>query len=438
MQATKNLYPPIDAMKNKTSLVCALLGSLLVPVSAETVVKILHIQESPQIRQIWQEAANEYEKAHPGVKIQFNYLENEAFKAKLPTLLQSNDRPSAFHSWGGGVMDEQIQAGVCQDITDLIAGPFKDSFYPAGVENFMFKGRSYGVPNDVGPVVFWYNKDLFAKAGVDGTKIKYWDDLVDAVKKIKAAGITPITVGGADEWPLHFYPTMLMMRILGKDGMEAAYRGENGGYAGSDVVKAWTMYKQLCDLHPFQRGYDTFKYQDSAGFFHNGKAAMHLMGSWDLVQGRLASATKKGLSDQQLGFFFFPEVKGGKGKVSDVFASVDGWLVSKDAPKETVDFMKTWLGKETQTKLASQNLFIPMVKGTADAITDPFIRAIAKSAETTDWIQLAMDQLLGPDTGRVFNDQAAAVAAGAQSPENATKTIEDSFAKTRGKLIGSL
>jgi len=425
-------------MKTKISLVCALVGSLLVPVSAETVIKVLHIQENPRIRQIWQEAADTYEKANPGVKVKFDYLENEAFKAKLPTLLQSKDQPSAFHSWGGGVMAEQIQAGVCQDITDAIAGEFKDSFYPAGIQNFMFNGKSYGIPNDVGPIVFWYNKELFAKAGVDGTKIKSWDDLVDAIKKLKAASITPIVVGGADEWPLHFYPTMLMMRILGKDAMGAAYRGINGGYAGPDMVKAWTMYKQLCDLQPFQRGYDSFKYPDAAGFFHDGKAAMHLMGSWDLVQGRLAAANKKGLSDEQLGFFFFPEVQGGKGKVGDIFASVDGWLVTKDAPKQTTDFMKVWLGKETQTKLAAENLFIPMVKGTSDAIKDPFIREIAKAAEATDWIQLAMDQLLGPDAGRVFNDQAAAVAAGAQSPENAAKAVEDSFAKTRSKYIGAL
>jgi raffinose/stachyose/melibiose transport system substrate-binding protein len=417
------------------SLACC--AALSWSASADTVVKILHIQENQRIRQIWQDAAADYEKANPGVKVQFNYLENEAFKAKLPTLLQSRDRPSAFHSWGGGVMAEQIQAGVCQDITDAIAGPFADSFYRAGIENFTFKGKTYGVPNDVGPIVFWYNKDLFAKAGLDGTKIKNWDDLIDAVKKLKAAGITPLAVGGGDEWPLHFYPTMLMMRILGKDAMQTAYKGGNGGYAGPDVVKAWTMYKQLCDLHPFQNGFASFKYQETAGFFHDGKAAMHLMGSWDLLTGRMNSANKKGLSDEQVGFFLFPEVQGGKGKAGDIFASVDGWLVSKDAPKQTVDFMKVWLGKETQTKLAEENLFIPMVKGTAELIKDPLIRAIAQAAESTDWIQLAMDQLLGPDAGRVFNDQAAAVASGGQSPENATRAIEDSFSKVRSKFIGA-
>ena len=418
-------------MKSSILFSIASLVSLSWSASAETVVKILHIQDNPKIREIWQAAADEYQKAHPGVKVQFNYLENEAFKAKLPTLLQSSDRPSCFHSWGGGVMYEQVQAGVCQDITDAIAGPFKDSFYPAGIQNFMFEGKSYGVPNDVGPVIFWYNKELCAKAGVDPTTIKYWEDLLDAVKKCKSAGVTPIAVGGGDEWPLHFYPVMLMMRILGKDGMVAAYKGDNGGFAGPDMVKAWSMYKELCDLDPFQKGFAAAKYQDAAGFFHDGKAAFHLMGSWDLETGRRNAANKQGLADEKLGWFFFPEVKGGKGKATDIFASVDGWLVTKDAPKETVDFMKVWLGKEVQTKLASEGLFIPMVKGTAEAIQDPFLRKIAEAARDTDWIQIAMDQLLGPDTGRLFNDQAAAVAAKATTPENAAKAIQDSVAKNR-------
>jgi raffinose/stachyose/melibiose transport system substrate-binding protein len=52
--------------------------------------------------------------------------------------------------------------------------------------------------------------------------------------------------------------------------------------------------------------------------------------------------------------------------------SVHGWLVSRDAPKQTVDFMKLWLGKDIQTKFAPEGLSIPMVKGTVDAIQNPF------------------------------------------------------------------
>ena len=400
--------------------------------SAETTVKILHLQKNPKILAIWQGAAQEYEKSHPGVKIKFDYLENEAFKAKLPTLLQSKDRPSLFHSWGGGVMYEQINSGVLQDITSAISeGGFKDTFYPAGIQNFTYQGKTYGLPNDVGPIVFWYNKELCEKAGVDPTKIKTWDDFIDAVKKCQAAGITPIAAGGKDKWPLHFYPALLMMRIMGKEGMQAAYDDKNGGFAGPDVVKAFQLYKDLAALNPFQKGFLANTYPESAGTFHDGKTAFHLMGTWDPLEGRADAADQKGLPDEKLGWFFFPEVTGGKGHANDIFASLDGWLVAKEAPKEAVDFMKVWLGKEVQNKLAEEGLFIPMVKGTADVIKDPFQKAIAQEVENSQWIAIAIDQLLGPDTGRVFNDASADLAAGKITPEQAANAVEKSWQQNK-------
>jgi raffinose/stachyose/melibiose transport system substrate-binding protein len=419
-------------MKFIRLLSLAVLGSLSWSASAETVVKLLHLEKVPKVLAIWQEAAQEYEKAHPGVKIQFDYLENEAFKAKLPTLLQSKDRPSVFHSWGGGVMYEQIGAGVCQDITKAVSeGGFKDTFYPAGIQNFTYQDKCYGLPRNVAPVVFWYNKELCQKAGVDPQKIKYWEDFIDAVKKCKDAGVTPVAAGGKDKWPLHFYPALLMMRILGKEGMQAAYEDKNGGFASPDVVKAFQLYKDFAALQPFQKGFLANTYPESAGTFHDGKTAFHLMGTWDITEGRLDSADQKGLPDEKLGWIFFPEVKGGKGHANDLFASLDGWLVAKDAPKETVDFMKVLLGKDIQSKLAEQGLLIPMVKGTAELVKDQFLRAIAAEVEKSQWIAIAIDQLLGPDTGRVFNDASADIAAGNMTPEQATSAVEKSWQQNK-------
>src|SRR4029453_18022009 len=158
-----------------------------------------------------------------------------------------------------------------------------------------------------------------------------------AVKKCKATGITPMAVGGSEKWPLQFYPALLMMRILGKEGMALAYKGENGGFDGPEVVKAWKMYKELCNLDPFQEDFQTTKAREAASLFHNAKAAFHLQaGAWVLTVGRLCSADKQGLPDAKLGWLFFPEVQGGKGKANDIFGPVYGWLVSKDAPKEAV------------------------------------------------------------------------------------------------------
>jgi raffinose/stachyose/melibiose transport system substrate-binding protein len=104
-------------------------------------------------------------------------------------------------------------------------------------------------------------------------------------------------------------------------------------------------------------------------------------------------------------------------------------LVAKEAPKET-DFMKVWLGKDIQTKLAQQGLFIPSVKGTADA-RDPFLRQIARETDRSQWIEIAMNQLLGPDTGHVFDDVSADIPSGNTTPAKAVKAIEDSWKQNK-------
>jgi raffinose/stachyose/melibiose transport system substrate-binding protein len=156
---------------------------------------------------------------------------------------------------------------------------------------------------------------LCQKAGVDPTRIKEWDDFLQAVKKLKAAGITPIAAGGADKWPLHFYPAMLMMRVMGKSSLEAAVsKDSKTGLADPGVLKAWELYKELCDLQPFHNGYQAAKYPDVAGYFHDGKAAFHLMGTWDLTEGRTQSASKKASLTINLAGFSFPKLKMGKAR----------------------------------------------------------------------------------------------------------------------------
>src|SRR3954452_11621770 len=107
--------------------------------AADTTVKWLHLEMNPAQEKIWEEVARAYEAAHPGVKVELQFLENEAYKAKLPTILQSKDRPHIIYSWAGGVLKAQVEAGVLEDITDQ-AKSYGDSIAPAAVAAFTQNG----------------------------------------------------------------------------------------------------------------------------------------------------------------------------------------------------------------------------------------------------------------------------------------------------------
>jgi raffinose/stachyose/melibiose transport system substrate-binding protein len=276
-------------------------------------------------------------------------------------------------------------------------------------------------------VGFFYSKELFAKAGVDGNAIKTWDDLLGAVRKLQAAGITPIVAGGADKWPLHFYWSHLAIRIGGKPAFDAAMRGEGKGFASETFVRAGELFKQLADLKPFQAGFLGATWPQSAGQFGDGKGAMMLMLNGLLNTMRANAADKVGIPDDKLGWFPFPTVSGGKGDPSDTLGGMNGWLVTKGAPREAVEFLKFFTDAQNQRVAAERGYYIPVVKGTPELLKRPLLRNLAENVERSKYHQLFYDQMLGPSVGAVVNDISADLAGGRISPADAAAKVHSAW-----------
>ena len=390
---------------------------------ADETIKWMHIEQNPGQVAIWNEVAQAFSAQHPGVKVDLQFLENEAFKAKLTTILQSRDKPSMFYSWAGGVLKAQVEAGVLEDLTDKVKG-FTDTLAPTAVESFKVNGRLYGVPHAISDVGILYNKALLAKGGVDPDKIKTWDDFLGAVKTLKAAGITPLATGGGDKWPLSLIWSYLSLREGGKAAFDAALAGKDGGFAGPSFVKASADFRQLTDLQPFQAGYLGAKNQAALGLFADGRAAMTVAISTAYAQQHALAADKKGLPDDQVGWIDFPSVPGGKGLPTDTLGGINGWLVSKGAPSETLAFIELFVSLPVQSKLAAGGFLIPVVKGADVAVVSPVLRHVAEQLAHSTYHQNFYDQALGPNVGRTVNDVTAQLADGSMTPQDGANAIE--------------
>ena len=153
--------------------------------------------------------ADDYMAAHPNVTIEITVLENEAFKTKLTTVMQSGEVPDIFQSWGGGTLNQQIEAGLLKDITadlDADGGAWRNTFAPGALGVYSYQGKNYGVPWDMGMVGFWYNKALFEQGRNLTLHPPPGPSSSMTVKKLKDAGITPISIGEGDKWPgMHFW-----------------------------------------------------------------------------------------------------------------------------------------------------------------------------------------------------------------------------------------
>ncbi len=386
-----------------------------------------HISTTNDSRTNWQNLATKYVADHPNVSIEITVLENEAFKSKLATAMQSGNPPDVFQTWGGGVLGQYGEAGLVKDLTaDLAANGWGDSFQPGPLSLYKIGDKFYGVPWDSGMVGFWYNKDLFAKAGISAPPAT-WTDFLDAVKKLKAANITPIAVGEKDKWPGHFYWVYLATRIGGRAAFEAAYN-RTGSFADKPFVDAGTRLKELVDLQPFQTGFLGADYPSHQTLMANGKAAMELMGQWAPGADR-GVATDVDAYNKSLGFFPFPAVEGGAGDPSDVLGGGDGFAVGKNAPPETIDFVRYLTSLDVQKAMTAANLSVPpVIKGAEVALADPLLKEVQQRAGAAKYYQLYYDQYLPPAVGATVNDEVQALLAGSASPEEVAKAIEDSAA----------
>jgi len=146
------------------------------------------------------------------------------------------------------------------------------------------KGEVYIPPTNsqIVPQVY-YNKELFAQAGVTAAP-QNWAEFLDACAKLKAKGINPIELGGADPFAASMpLVGIVSADVLGKNKnwLQDRYAGRTA-FADADMVTAVRKYRTLVDNGYFDKGALGVKYADSITRFTGGKSAMYPMGSWFL------------------------------------------------------------------------------------------------------------------------------------------------------------
>jgi raffinose/stachyose/melibiose transport system substrate-binding protein len=380
--------------------------------------------EEPQAA-FWQELADAYMAENPNVTIEITILENNAFKERLVTVMQANDPPDLFQSWGGGVLWAFADAGLVRNIAPELEGEWKDSFSAqSALELFGQNGEYYGVPWTWGAVGMFYNKALFEQAGLDpDNPPQTWTELLEAVQTLKDAGITPIALGEAEKWPGHFWWVYLAIRLGGRDAFLAAYNRE-GSFTDEPFVQAGVHLQELIALEPFPEGFLGMTYPDQAAVMGNGEAAMELMGQWAPAVHAGASESGEGIGDD-LGWFPFPVVEGGAGNPDDVLGGGDGFAVGANAPDETIDFLRYLTSVENQ-RAGAEIWIVPTVGGAEDTVADdPIMSQIIEARNNAPYFQLYYDQFLPPAVGEAVNDAVEMLFAGVGTPEEVAAAIEE-------------
>jgi multiple sugar transport system substrate-binding protein len=136
------------------------------------------------------------------VRFQGDGSDDEVYKQKLSLDLSNKSGPDLI-SVDGIWVGEFAQAGYIKPLTDTVGDQAKVdgwdgwSQIPDSVQQLgMFEGKRYGVPNGTDGRVLYFNKKLFAQAGLPADwQPKSWDEIITAAQALKKLpGVTPLQI----------------------------------------------------------------------------------------------------------------------------------------------------------------------------------------------------------------------------------------------------
>jgi multiple sugar transport system substrate-binding protein len=125
---------------------------------------------------------------------------------------------------------------------DDIASDFPEDLWNVG----LYEGERYSFPLDVHPLVMFYNRDLFEAAGIEEPGTEPWtrEEFEDALTKLEASGVTPLSLGTA------FQAAALWQALIRQYGGSLTDEaGETATYDSEAGVRALERIKELRDKY---------------------------------------------------------------------------------------------------------------------------------------------------------------------------------------------
>lgn len=385
-----------------------------------------HNATSGPLPAVWEEVAAEFEAAHPGVTVeQTGYQNEELQRTLIPNALASGDGPDLFQVWPGG----EIRGQVANDYLMELDGAIPDTIASVGATAgpWQVAGKTYGVPFTFGIEGFWYNKDLFEQAGISSPP-ETLDDLKDAVGKLKDVGVAPIAVGAGDKWPAAHWWYQFALHSCSPETLTTA--AADFDFSDECFVQAGDELEEFIGIDPFQEGFLGTPAQtgagSSAGLLANGQAAMELMGHWNA--GVIGGLTPDEEVPEFLGWFPFPAIEGSQGDPKAALGGGDGFGCAKDAPKECADLLAFIMSEDVQAKFAASGSGIPTVAAAQASLEDPNLQMVAEGLAASSFVQLWLDTEYGTTVGNAMNEGIVNLFAGAGSPADIVKKMQDAAA----------
>lgn len=315
---------PIASFRACSIALLILFHSFCCPLYAKHVeLKFWHIwpDETDVQKQALDLAIADWHASNPNIQIVTKAVSNESYKMKIRTAMAANEAPDLYFAWGGGFSKPYVHSGKVLALDPYLNDGTQNKILNGGLKYQTYDGKVYGLPINLNVGTFYVNQALFKKHMI---KIpETFDELMEAVRGFRKAGVVPMTVGGKDRWPSMFYYDILALRTGGVDLNSRALAGQ-ASFEAPAFVQAAELLRKLIQAKGFEANALSLGRDESEISFRKGKVPMYYNGSWvaNLLGGEIRLKRKIVIRR-------FPMVSGGLGKQGEFLGgAIDAFWVN--------------------------------------------------------------------------------------------------------------
>lgn len=301
----------------------------------------------------------DFNKLYPNIKVTINLTPWAQYWTKLQTQAESNTLSDVF--WINGPNIALYGAnGMLEPIDALVESGHIDpaNYLPTLNEIYTVNGTQYAVPKDFDTIGLWYNKALFAKAGVELPTAEWTrDDFQKAANDISAALKGEGIYGVAS--PLYGQQTYYNS-IIQAGGEVISADKKTSGFDSEAGIRGLGLWAELvasgASPTPQQ-----FSDTNAVTMFDNGKAAMCWTGTFSVSQ-FLESPNKDDFE-----VTFLPKDE----RQATVIHGLANAVAAGSQNKEAANAFAAYLGsEEAQRTQAEMGIANPAFNGTQQAFLD--------------------------------------------------------------------
>lgn len=212
-------------------------------------------------------------------KVVGHALDHEAFKAMITESMTQKMAPDLFTYWAGAKTQTMVDQQLLEPIDDLWESLSLNDRFPTPIIDAAstYNNRKYLLPITQHIVVFFYNKQLFKKAGIDPPAT--WEQFIESCNKLTQEGITPIALGARERWPAQFWFDYLLLQTAGHQYRAALMRGERS-YIDPEVLSVYATWSSMIQAGYFNQDANEKNWAQATEMVCKGEAAATLMGTW--------------------------------------------------------------------------------------------------------------------------------------------------------------